>query len=113
MSPRPLSKVLGEEQKKYFNKVTDSQASELCFEEISEQGFDGSDPLYDLRNYFHPESEDPIIDKLSNANSVIEVLDVVARQVVKVDHQHLTQAVATIHHLQKLGSQIHKANFNA
>ena len=40
-----------------FSKVTDNQATELYFEEIFEQGFATGDPLFDLRNYFYPESE--------------------------------------------------------
>ena len=40
-----------------FSKVTDNQATELYFEEIFEQGFASGDPLFDLRNYFYPESE--------------------------------------------------------
>ena len=40
-----------------FSKVTDNQATELYFEEIFEQGFAAGDPLFDLRNYFYPESE--------------------------------------------------------
>ena len=37
--------------------MTDNQATELYFEEIFEQGFATGDPLFDLRNYFYPESE--------------------------------------------------------
>ena len=40
-----------------FSKVTDNQATELYFEEIFEQGYATGDPLFDLRNYFYPESE--------------------------------------------------------
>ena len=40
-----------------FSKVTDNQATELYFEEIFEQGYASGDPLFDLRNYFYPESE--------------------------------------------------------
>jgi hypothetical protein len=75
------TKLLGQpplvEQGRCFSKVTDNQATELYFEEVFEQGFAGGDPLFDLRNYFYPESDDPNIDRLSNAGSVAEVLEMV------------------------------------
>jgi len=89
--------------------VTDNQATELYFEEIFEQGFATGDPLFDLRNYFYPESEDPVVEQLSSAGSVAEVLETLAEQ-EKVETQHLTQAVATIHHLQKLANHLGQAN---
>ena len=77
--------------------MTDNQATELYFEEIFEQGFATGDPLFDLRNYFYPESEvlchktkeehiknlpnqDPVIEQLSSAGSVAEVLETLAEQ---------------------------------
>ena len=40
-------------------KVKDSSLNEIYFEEIFEHGFEGEDPLFDLRNYLYPDSEDP------------------------------------------------------
>ena len=76
--------------------------------------------MFDLRNYFYPESQDPLtirveqhtisynvslslLLQLSGASSVMEVLEGVAG-VEGVTHQHMTQAVATLHHLLKLCS---------
>ena len=78
-----------------FDQVTDSQIHELYFEEIFENGFSsGPDPLFDLRNYFYPESSDPHIMDLSNAGCVAEVLDTVA-QMDQPSPQHLTQVMKT------------------
>ena len=73
------------------------------------QGFAGGDPLFDLRHYFYPGSRDPVIAQLATADSVAEVLEVVAG-VEEVSTRHLTQAVATIHHLQKLAHHLAKAD---
>lgn len=69
--------------------MTDNPGTELYFEEIFEHGF-SEDPLFDLRNYFYPESEDATIIQLSNAGCVMEVLDVVT-SMDKPEHQHITQ----------------------
>ena len=92
-----------------FSKVTDNHATELYFEEIFEHGFSGADPLFDLRNYFFPESDDPNIFKLSNAGCVLEVLECFAN-LKDYNHMHITQSVATLHHLQKLTGYL---NLNA
>ena len=74
-----------------FSKVTDSVGTELYFEEIFEHGFAaGEDPLFDLRNYFYPESDDPIVIQLSNAGCVMEVLEVVT-SLDNPSHEHITQ----------------------
>ena len=77
-------------QARSFSKVSDSQATELYFEEIFEHGFSGEDPLFDLRNYFYPESDDPVIIQLSHAGCVIEVLECIT-QMEEIKHQHITQ----------------------
>lgn len=92
-----------------FSKVTDNYATELYFEEIFEQGFIGEDLLFDLRNYFYPESDDPLIMQLSHAGCVVEVLEAVTN-LETFRHQYITQAVATIHHLQKLIGYVGKAD---
>jgi len=96
-------------QARSFSKVSDSQATELYFEEIFEHGFSGEDPLFDLRNYFYPESDDPVIIQLSHAGCVIEVLECIT-QMEEIKHQHITQAVATLHHLRKLSGFVGQAN---
>ena len=76
-----------------FSKVTDSVGTELYFEEIFEHGFAaGEDPLFDLRNYFYPESDDPIVIQLSNAGCVMEVLEVVT-SLDNPSHEHITQVM--------------------
>ena len=55
--PRLLTNTENVIPRRDFSKVTDNQATELYFEEIFEQGFASGDPLFDLRNYFYPESE--------------------------------------------------------
>eukprot|EP00090_Calanus_glacialis_P011596 TRINITY_DN19974_c0_g1_i1.p1 TRINITY_DN19974_c0_g1~~TRINITY_DN19974_c0_g1_i1.p1 ORF type:complete len:964 (-),score=236.03 TRINITY_DN19974_c0_g1_i1:108-2897(-) len=92
-----------------FSKVTDNNATELYFEEIFEHGFTGEDPLFDLRNYFYPESEDPQVIQLSHAGCVLEVLEIVTK-LEQFKHQHITQAVATLHHLQKLSGFVGQAD---
>ena len=82
-----------------FSKVTDNVGTELYFEEIFEHGFAaGEDPLFDLRNYFYPESDDPTVIQLSNAGCVMEVLEVVT-SLDSPSHEHITQVefVYTIH----------------
>ena len=54
---RLLTNIESGVPRREFSKVTDNQATELYFEEIFEQGFAAGDPLFDLRNYFYPESE--------------------------------------------------------
>ena len=87
--PAPVTGVNSEQQIRNFSKVTDNPGTELYFEEIFEHGF-SEDPLFDLRNYFYPESEDPTIIQLSNAGCVMEVLDVVT-SMDKPEHEHITQ----------------------
>jgi len=108
-SPRLLTNFESGVPRRDFSKVTDNQATELYFEEIFEQGFAAGDPLFDLRNYFYPESEDPVIEQLSSAGCVAEVLETLSDQ-EQVETQHITQAVATIHHLQKLAHHVGQAN---
>ena len=96
-------------QSRNFSKVTDNTATELYFEEIFDHGFSGEDPLFDLRNYFYPESEDPSIVHLSNAGCVLEVLDHVTKM-SDPQPQHMTQAVATLHHLFKLSGFVGQAD---
>ena len=74
-----------------YSKVTDIVNTELYFEEIFEHGF-GEDPLSDLRNYFYPESDDPIVIQLSNASSVMDVLEVVT-SLDNPSHEHITQVM--------------------
>ena len=105
-----ISKITGNElQSRNFSKVTDNTATELYFEEIFDHGFSGEDPLFDLRNYFYPESEDPSIVQLSNAGCVLEVLDHVTKM-SEPQHTHITQAVATLHHLFKLSGFVGQAD---
>ena len=54
----------------YYLQVTDNSATELYFEEVFESGYSGEDPLGDLRYYLYPESSDPALISLSEANSV-------------------------------------------
>ena len=96
-------------QTRSFSKVTDNAGTELYFEEIFEHGFSGEDPLFDLRNYFYPDSEDATVIQLSNAGCVLEVLEVVTG-LAAPGHQHLTQAVATLHHLLKLSGFVGQAD---
>ena len=77
-------------QKRQFSKVTDSVATEVYFEEIFEYGFEGEDPLFDLRNYFYPESKNEAVIQLSNADCVAEVLDII-NAIDHPQHEHLTQ----------------------
>jgi len=106
---RSLCKVT-ESFNRNFSKVTDNLSTELYFEEIFEHGFvGGEDLLFDLRNYFYPESDDPLIIQLSHAGCVVEVLDYVSN-LEEFKHEYITQAVATIHHLQKLIGYIGKTD---
>jgi len=94
-----------------FSKVTDNVGTELYFEEIFEHGFAaGEDPLFDLRNYFYPESDDPTVIQLSNAGCVMEVLEVVT-SLDSPSHEHITQSIATLHHLLKLSGFVGKADY--
>ena len=79
-----------QQQKRQFSKVTDSVATEVYFEEIFEYGFEGEDPLFDLRNYFYPESKNEAVIQLSNADNVAEVLDII-NAIDHPQHEHLTQ----------------------
>ena len=103
------NKPATELQTRSFSKVTDNTATELYFEEIFDHGFSGEDPLFDLRNYFYPDSEDPSIICLSNAGCVQEVLDHVTKM-TSPEHTHITQAVATLHHLFKLSGFVGQAD---
>ena len=87
--PVTATGVNSDQQTRNFSKVTDNPGTELYFEEIFEHGF-SEDPLFDLRNYFYPESEDPTIIQLSNAGCVMEVLDLVT-SIENPEHQHITQ----------------------
>jgi len=111
---RNLCKVI-DNFNRNFSKVTDNFATELYFEEIFEHGFIGEDLLFDLRNYFYPESDDPLIIQLSHAGCVVEVMELVTH-LEEFKHQYITQAVATLHHLQKLvgyvGRTDHHQDFN-
>ena len=84
------SSVIITDQTRHFSKVTDNAATEVYFEEIFEYGFEGEDPLYNLRNYFYPDSENEAVIKLSNADCVAEVLDLIT-SIDHPEHQHLTQ----------------------
>ena len=92
-------------QARSFSKVTDNHATELYFEEIFEHGFSGEDPLFDLRNYFYPESEDPQIIQLSHAGCVLEVLECVT-QMEDVKHEHITQVCYS--HIEALFKTLYK-----
>ena len=81
----------GEQAVRQFSKVTDNAGTELYFEEIFEYGFtSGEDPLFDLRNYFYPDSDDPTVIQLSNAGCVMEVLELVT-SLDNPSHEHITQ----------------------
>ena len=109
-SSTTITNIPGSElQSRNFSKVTDNTATELYFEEIFDHGFSGEDPLFDLRNYFYPESDDPSIVQLSNAGCVLEVLDHVTNM-TDPQHSHITQAVATLHHLFKLSGFVGQAD---
>jgi len=87
-----------------FSKVKDSAVTELYFDEIFEGhtvGVDGQDPLFDLRIFLYPDSEDKNIQMLSRANSVFEVFDCI-NETENLSPRHITQALATILHLQKV-----------
>ena len=77
-------------------------------QEVVGHGFIEDDPLADLRNHFYPESCDPLIQRLGEANSVSEVLSLVG-EAERFETMQLTQAVATIQHLQKLAQHFKKA----
>ena len=98
-----------EMQTRNFSKVTDNTATELYFEEIFDYGFSGEDPLFDLRNYFYPDSEDPSIIQLATAGCVLEVLEHVTKMAAP-ENTHITQAVATLHHLYKLTGFVGQAD---
>ena len=44
-----------------YSQVKDSAVTEMYFEEIFEQGYEGNDPLFDLRHFLYPASPDPYI----------------------------------------------------
>lgn len=77
-------------------------------QEVVGHGFIEDDPLADLRNHFYPESCDPLIQRLGEANSVSEVLSLVG-EAERFETMQLTQAVATIQHLQKLAQHFKKS----
>ncbi len=79
-----------------FFKVSDSSAAELFFEEIFELGFEGEDPLFDLRHHFYTGSGDSTLDRLSHAVSVAEVLNTIA-ELEQPNSQHLTQVLIILH----------------
>jgi hypothetical protein len=79
-----------------FFKVSDSSAAELFFEEIFELGFEGEDPLFDLRHHFYTRSGDSTLDRLSHAVSVAEVLNTIA-ELEQPNSQHLTQVLIILH----------------
>jgi hypothetical protein len=79
-----------------FFKVSDSSAAELFFEEIFELGFEGEDPLFDLRHHFYTGSGDSTLDRLSHAVSVAEVLNTVA-ELEQPNSHHLTQVLIILH----------------
>ncbi|XP_023321944.1 uncharacterized protein LOC111696547 [Eurytemora carolleeae] len=84
-----------------FSKVKDSAVTEMYFEEIFEQGYEAQDPLFDLRHFLYPDSGDTYIQVLSNASNVSEVLSCIA-EIQEPLPSHLTQALATLHHFQKV-----------
>ena len=92
---------------KTVEKIEESQGR-AGLQEVFERGFIEDDPLADLRNHFYPESTDPLMERLSEANSVSEVLSLVD-EAESFDTMQLTQAVATIQHLQKLAQHFNKA----
>ena len=87
-----MATVTSDQQIRNFSKVTDNPGTELYFEEIFEHGFSGDDPLFDLRNYFYPDSDDPHVVKLSNAGCVLEVLDHVM-SLEDPSYQQITQVM--------------------
>ena len=94
-------------EEKTVENIEKSQ-SRAGLQEVFKRGFIEDDPLADLRNQFYPESCDPLMERLSEANSVSEVLSLVG-EVEKLEPMQLTQAVATIQHLQKLAQHFSKA----
>ena len=85
----------GDQEKGVRQFSKDSVGTELYFEEIFEHGF-REDPLSDLRKYFYPESDDPIVIQLSNAVCVKEVLEVVT-SLDNPSHEHITQVKNELH----------------
>ena len=94
-------------EEKPFKKI-DQNKNRVGLQEVFEGGFTEDDPLADLRNHFYPESSDPLVERLSETNSVSEVLNLVG-DVERLETMQLTQAVATIQHLQKLARHFNKA----
>lgn len=93
-----------------FSKVADNPITELYFEEVFEFGLREEDPLNDLRFYLYPDSTDPAILALASAGSVQTILDIIA-DLDAPSVEHLSQAVATLEHLQKLCNLIDGANY--
>ena len=96
---------MGEENT--VEKIDQSQGM-AGLQEVVGRGFIEDDPLADLRKQFYPEICDPLIERLSEANSVSEVLSLVG-EAERFETMQLTQAVATIQHLQKLAQHFKKA----
>jgi len=105
-----LSRTLCDPPTRSFSKVADNPFTELYFEEVFEFGLREEDPLNDLRYYLYPSSNDPAILALASAASVQTVLDIIS-DLNEPTIEQLTQAVATLEHLQKLCNFIDGANY--
>lgn len=84
-----------------FSKVKDNITAEVAVEEI----FDSEIRELDLRNILYPNTTDPNIKAISEANTIEEVFDILDKAAV-LKPQHLAQSLATFHTLQKIEANI-------
>jgi hypothetical protein len=88
-----------------FSKVKDSATADVFLEEVFDQGFEGDNASFDLRNFLYPDSQDPHIQALSAASSVAEVFQIF-EQIQDLEPCHVTQSLATLHSLQKMCTNV-------